>query len=341
MMIHDNIEFHNVGALEPAVGLNGLCLARLPRALRWQLNQRARKTGAESIGCEMRFVTDAPEIRLSLSCTPPEFATTLPLRIFLGNFDLSPFQSPVLQPGQVNTVVLTPPAEMRATWAQGGLRPKGFAPNVWRVQCWRGSAMYCGMDCLGWPWRPPTAAEKPAKTYLAYGSSITHSHLDGYPLVAARRLGVQLLNLGLSGSCHAEQEMADYMANMNSWDFATLELGINMLGMPVETFRERVFYMVDTMTTRQPGKPIVLLTMFPFSRDLNLPVADPQNTATHFRDVVREAAAKWRDRKVFLIEGADILDDFTGLNWDLLHPSIYGHGLMGQNLAAKLAAILG
>jgi len=36
------------------------------------------------------------------------------------------------------------------------------------------------------------------------------------------------INLGLSGSCHIEKEMADYISQLDGWDIATFELGVSM-----------------------------------------------------------------------------------------------------------------
>lgn len=56
------------------------------------------------------------------------------------------------------------------------------------------------------------------KTYLAYGSSITHGSLAlaapcSYPFQIARRLGCDYLNLGYAGSAYLEREMAEYIVS--------------------------------------------------------------------------------------------------------------------------------
>ena len=48
--------------------------------------------------------------------------------------------------------------------------------------------------------------------------------------------------------------MADYIAGRDDWDFATLEMGINMIGdFDVEEFRSRVEYFIPKI-----GKPILI-----------------------------------------------------------------------------------
>jgi hypothetical protein len=79
------------------------------------------------------------------------------------------------------------------------------------------------IDPLDWKLRPPRPKEKPALKWLAYGSSITNADEFGYPLVAAQLLPADVMNKGLSGSCHIESEIADWSASLE-FDFATLEL---------------------------------------------------------------------------------------------------------------------
>ncbi len=51
---------------------------------------------------------------------------------------------------------------------------------------------------------PPRSGDLPEKTYLAYGSSITHGSLgliqpDSYAFRIAQQLGTDYLNLGFAG----------------------------------------------------------------------------------------------------------------------------------------------
>ena len=73
--------------------------------------------------------------------------------------------------------------------------------------------------------RPPETNEVPRLRYLAYGTSITHGfHCEGphpsYVGQTARHLGADLINLGVGGSAHCENELADYIARRNDWHIA-------------------------------------------------------------------------------------------------------------------------
>ncbi|MDV7393239.1 hypothetical protein RZS08_17840, partial [Arthrospira platensis SPKY1] len=74
------------------------------------------------------------------------------------------------------------------------LNSRGFSHKVWRLQISYSMLSYLGVETFGDAIRPPTREEKPRLKYFAYGSSITHSFAGGYPYLAARKLGVDVLN---------------------------------------------------------------------------------------------------------------------------------------------------
>lgn len=341
-MIVDNVEIHNSGALESMPGLNGMGLARIPADVRNRMNHRARFVGMDSVGCELRFVCDAPNVDVYLTYSKPEFADNAEVRIYKGNYLCSTVP---VTPGVHSSIRLIEPPAF-ATVRRETIDAEGFSSKVWRVCMNRGgTCCFHGINSHGYAVRPPAADEKPRLKWLAYGSSITNSSLDGYPHVAARLLKVDVQNKGLSGACHCEPEMADWIASSCEWDFLTCEMGVNMRGsFTPEQFRERVDYLLRKVTSAHPGKPIVAINIFPnnLSEDR---VLDRQGIGTEseiaFNRIVRELVKEIAAPNLHLIEGRDILTDFTGLSGDLLHPSTFGHSIMGFNLAAKLKTISG
>ena len=77
--------------------------------------------------------------------------------------------------------------------------------------------------------KKPGEDEKPRRRWLAYGSSITNVG-SWYVHHAALRLLADVFNKGMCGSCLCEPEVAGWLPSCESWDFATLELGVNMRG---------------------------------------------------------------------------------------------------------------
>lgn len=350
-MIHGDIELHNTVEIEPAPG-GGLLLRRFPRALRERLSALGRLVSQESAGCELRFVTEAESIRLSVSSLPSSLAPwelhNQDLFVFKGAFFHSHLR---LEPGKVNHIHLT---DIGGTVRNAflALKPEVrdtdyFAHTVWRVMFGRYPAVFHELDTYGYPVRPPAPGEKPRRRMLCYGSSITHGasptlyHLC-YVQVAARLMKADALNQGLSGSCLCEKEMADYLASRDDWDLATLELGVNMRGsFSPDQFRTRSRYLLERIIAEHPDRPIVLITIFPNAQSPEnaRDAGQVQQTQMAFDEILREAVRELRHPNLHLIEGRDVLTDYSGITKDLIHPGDYGHMEMGRNLAARIGEL--
>ena len=342
MIIKDNLEFH-AAELRKTPGIDGWLLARIPAETANQLNERGRFVSVNSVTSEIRFVTDAANIRLTLSSLKPEFGLDQQeIRIFYGDFN---YQSYWLKPGEITTLMFSPPANLKNIRSEYLRRGPGigFSPDVCRVVSNSGGLIYCGIETFGHEIRPPKEEEKPAKTCLFYGSSITNSTLDGYPSFTCHRLGLDCVNIGLSGACQVEKPLTDWMAARDDWDIAVFELGINALfSLTPEEFRDRVDYLLNAFTKRHPEKPMVLITIYPsYQRSARniTPIEDDRDTV--FCNILRELYAKYRDcANLHLVEGEDIVDDTNLLGGDYLHPKPFGHAIMGMNLVERLKPLL-
>ncbi len=343
MQTFDNIEFHNAAGLEDMPGFNGKILCRVPESVRNKLQYKTRPVVKESVVSEIRFVSDAPTLKITLACIKGEEWGDAEARIFRGNFE---YQSHALKPGQLKTITLSRPPMMDQVRPEI-LRQKGFSPDVWRIIFSNGCCGICDIESFGYEVRRPRADEKPAKTLLAHGSSITHSGLDGYPFVAARRLGLDFINLGSSGTCQVEAPMADFIAERNDWDIATLEFGINIVNFVTpDDFRQRVEYFVSTLVKTHPDKHIVLISTFPFNERQGIVIPE-KATGTYTVDdlaycqIMRDVQKSFGHKNLHFIEGSDIMDEFNCVSADMLHPRNYGHAVMGLNLAARLKDLAG
>jgi hypothetical protein len=327
-----NIEFHNVPAPELSPSGSGWILPRYPRKSYETFPSPGFMTAQESTGVEIRFVTAARHLRVFISSLERPSEVT----VFKGDFWHS---SQTLMPGGIHTVHLTPPdlfGEIRPDALRGG-----FDPAVWRILFCRGTMAYHGLDAFGSLVRPPFAHEKPAVRWLAYGSSITHSSRHGYPHCAARLLGVDVLNKGMSGSCFVDDAAVDFIADGCEWDMATLEMGINMrIQYSVEEFERRARHMVSRCMAAKPGRPIVLITLF--RNFANHFIESNEITAKEesFDRVIRTIARENQGNNVHLVEGREIVDHLSLLSSDLLHPSDHGHARMAENLSAKLRPLV-
>jgi hypothetical protein len=215
-----------------------------------------------------------------------------------------------------------------------------FTPDVWRVCMSGATVIYHDIETGGQSVRPPRPDEKPGLRWLAYGSSITNC-APGYVHHAARHIRADVYNKGLCGACACEPETSRFLASCEEWDFATLELGVNMRSsFSNEEFEERTRSLVSELRKSSSSKPIVLITLFPTCDDFMATPVRMTEINRAFRNVLRRVHASSGHPNLHLIEGDKVLTSFTGLSADLLHPSPNGHQLMGHNLVSFLRPIL-
>lgn len=328
------IAFHNIAELDDASGYPGTLLRRWPRQVS-EAMLRGHVVAAELSLSEIRFVLETGQ-RVALALTS---LRNTDLFIYYGDFLYTHVQ---LLAGQLTRV----PVEQPANIDQMQIRHRRFAPGVWRL-CLEGQILFHGVETLGATLRAPYPCEEPSLRWLAYGSSITHgytpvSRQQCYVAQAADHLCVDVLNLGLAGSCLAEPVVAEHIASRGDWDFATFELGVNMRDdLEPEAFEQRVRCFIDHLCEHVPGRPLVLISPFTTAIDL-LPEIDEtaaRNTQA-YRTILACIAKDHASHGVHLIDGRDVLDDPSGLTCDLIHPSTEGHTRMAIALAALLSPLL-
>ncbi len=341
-MIYNNIEFHNVAELETADGLPGLSLQRFPKQVRHELghgdHERGRFYSQVSAGCEIRFVTTAKFVKISLSSREKVGSVI----VYKGDFLHSVHTLPA---GIITTLHLEEPPKF------SGLDPdllhsKGFSANVWRFVFGKDSNVnFHNLDTFGNSCRPPLPEEKPQLTWLAYGSSITFGgdtnlYSNAYIPQAARRLNFDVLNKGIAGSCFCDPAMADYLATLN-FDVVTLELGVNMRGrFNGAEYESRVNDLLGKLRSKSANKPIFVLGVFPNGSNMALnPDRFGQNDLL-FSQISERIVKQSNDRNLYYIPGDAVLTNSSDLSCDLLHPSDDGHIRMGEALAQRIKEIL-
>jgi hypothetical protein len=329
-MIRNGLYFHNVAELAGSgVVPGGLQPFRFTEPARRALGERGRMMAEEATGCEIRFVTAAANVRVTLLAEGDG-----EVAVYKGGLQHSLHR---VSAGVLHTLHLEHP-ERFDSFAPASLRVAGFAPDVWRIVFGRHPATLLRVHAFGHDIRAPRPDEMPTLRWLAYGSSITHGHgvyPHSYIDHAARRLQADVCNKGLSGSCWVEEEAIDDLTTYGDWDFATLELGVNMRGrFEPEAFRSRASYALDRFEERHPGKPVFVLTIFPnfASRD-DSPAGECER---RYNDILREEVARRSAETLTLVEGADIAEGFEDLACDLIHPGAFGNVRMGERLAERI-----
>jgi len=331
-VVFDNISFHNVDELNK--GPDGYVLQRVPEELRIQLNENARNKMQIPASVELRFVSTDDTVRVTLSC-PEGRAVAVP---FWGPFQGS---DPITVGPSPEPVAITVPERLND--ADLDAIETEFSPRVRRLRFHRdsdGPVCYHGVEG---DTRPPTPDELPDSCLLTYGTSITEgnaatrAHLT-YAGQTAHRLQADLVNLGSGGSAYCEPEIADYIADRDDWDVATFALSVNMLnhGFPLQEFRERAAYMMDSIA--EAGRTVVAITLFPFYEDVDPSLRDDSlpATAEEYRETLRRIVTNAGHENLHLLEGPDLMSGFRGHSPDLVHPGDHGMIRIGERLGAEI-----
>lgn len=341
-MLFKNAELFNICDMQPAAdGGAGYDLFRLPRDVREAADPGVRDvTSRYASGAEIRFVIHSGYARVTLRATAahPEKG---PLKheqiiVYYGGMQSGGQNADLHYTDAPTTLTVAPPPAGYYPAMERIARINGFpfAPNVVRLLL--PNQPLALIDIEG-DIRPPEEDEVPALRGLMYGSSITHGALAlsanlAYPFRIGRRLRADICNLGFAGSCHIEKSVADYIASRTDCDFFFSELGVNMLGMPIEEFESRVRYYIQTAASAHAGKYFIVTDLY---YNAQVPAR-----AEEFREVVRRVVEECDLANVHYICGLDLLTSSAGLCADLVHPHAEGMDEITRNLGDALERIM-
>jgi len=320
---------HNIADTTPADD-GSLRLSRLPLSLLPHVNLKAQQRAFAPAGAELRFRLHSP-LRLTLRRCPDHNAAFAPPAAVLAGVFYGDFQQGwyALPPGDTD-ITIAPPSSVDLL-RRHRVR---FDPELVRVVL--PVFPETRLLSLEGNYDVPRAADAPSRTYLAYGSSITHgAHTplgtETYPALIARALGADLCNLGLGGGAALEPQMADWLVSRNDWHAASLEMGINITPIDPAEFRARVRRFLAPFAA-QP-RPIVCLDLLPFKDELD---GTRASKVAEFRRVVAEEVARVGVPHIRHLPYASALGPVANLSSDLLHPSAGGFFAIAHNLLKSL-----
>jgi len=323
-MINENVELYNVAELLPTENNVGKYMSRIPNKLRVTLNPAAETNALCAAGSEIRFNIEDKSVKITLASDGFGMA-----EIFQGNFHVS-WQTINAKPTEI-TVSL--PDNLSFLDKVTKEKDLPFDPHLTRIIL----PIYSPIRFIGVEGKTslPRKYQTPETKYLAYGSSITHGAsalrpTGSYAMRTAQRLGVDLVNLGFGGGAHCENQIADYIAEREDWDFASLEMGINMVGdFSTGEFTKRAEYLVERIVKAHPNKWVFAMDLFTFAADYD-PASEKQN---EFRQVVKNAVKKLDMPKLVYVDGRKMLKTTSGLTFDLVHPAPAGMEEIASNLS--------
>ncbi|MBE1440903.1 GDSL-type esterase/lipase family protein [Paenibacillus sp. OAS669] len=322
MQVFKGIAFHNVDQLVPVEG-GGWALSRVPAHVRGELNEAARVDRAvNTCGVELRFLmrSERATIILRRDKARPESSHTA--EVYFG-----PFQAPyTVTPRRIGTEPTAITIERPDTTRLSALyRERGlvFDPEVVRIVLpydWK----IIFVDAEG-DLAPPRPEQLPQCRYLAYGSSITHGGdavrpTGSYAMRIADLLSVDLLNKGFAGSAHMDLALGHHIAEREDWDFASLEMGINVIGQwTAEVFENRLRDFLAAVVKGKRNRWLFVTDLFLCNRDL-----DGIDRVAAYRKAVRRAVEELGDSRTVYTPGTELLQSVTELSADLVHPSAAG-----------------
>lgn len=323
-MDHQNIRFHNVEELEPVEG--GWLLRRVGAVARARISPGVREN-CFATGIELRFTMPDGAVDLLLKTIPQAEAATA--HIFFGSFQGGWEYSSKNIGADVTRIHIEYPAKLATLRRITAEKQLAFAPEVVRVVLPYVPVIFAGVEGRT---ALPAADQLPQKTYLAYGSSITHGSLsliqpDCYVFRNAQALGVDYLNLGFACNALMEEEMANYLVSRRDWDFASVEMGINtterVKEFPLEVFEERIDRFTAVLA-RDP-RPVFATSFFGY-------LDEDTDRTDKMRRIVRRYAAE----RLIFTDGLQLLDDETLISADGTHPDARGQ----EQIAARWSRIM-
>lgn len=308
-MIFQNIEFHNVEEIVPYE--DGWKLLRAPGFVRQAGGERLQNSSGYGTGVELRFCILGEYAEIRLRTVP--IAEGQMAFVYYGSIQGGWQQSSYVITERETVIRIPRPGNMEGLKTITANANLPFSPEVVRLVLPYGNNIFLGASgdiC------PPDASLLPKKTLLSYGSSITHGSLAlvapyAYPFRIAQKLRMDSLNKGFAGTCLCEREMAEWFVSRKDWHAATLEMGINMVGMEAAEFERRIDEFTAIMA--EDGRPVFATSIF-------TPAFDTEKHRL-FRRIVRKYA---EPRLHHFVDGLELLDRPEFISQDGVHPSLEG-----------------
>ena len=311
-MTFDNILFHNVEEMEHTE--KGYLLRRVCSETRNKISEGVQDN-CFSTGVELRFkmINGSADVILRSDMV----AESSTVHVFFGSFQ-GGWEYSSKNISDVDTRIhIEYPGTIKKLQQLTAENQLTFNPLVVRVIMPYTPCYYVG---ISGEVEPPEENDLPKKTYLAYGSSITHGSLgliqpNSYPFRIAQKLKTDYINMGFAGCALMEEEMAEYLVSRKDWDFASVEMGINAVGTVKDhglfEFEKRIDRFTQILS-RDP-RPVFATSIFKFN-------GEDQKLAQQMRTIVQKYAME----RLIFTDGLDLLNEATLISADCTHPSVGG-----------------
>ena len=110
-----------------------------------------------------------------------------------------------------------------------------------------------------------------------------------------------------------EKAMAEYIADRKDWDFASVEMGVNMLndGFGPEQFESTIKEFVAVLSEEK--RPVFATSIFGFNGTY-------QDKGKRFREIVE----KYAKGNLHFVDGLELLNNPSFISADMVHPTLEG-----------------
>ena len=177
------------------------------------------------------------------------------------------------------------------------------------------------------------------KPVVFYGSSITQGGCASrsgisYTSIISRRLNIDFLNLGFSGSGRAEDAIVDYMSGLEMSVFVS---DYDHNAPNIEYLHSTNYRMYEKIRAKHPEIPYIMISRPDFSKN-NLKLADSILRRQIIVDDFHRAYIRNGDKNVYFIDGESFFNskyaDCTTV--DDTHPTDYGMVCMANTIGNVL-----
>lgn len=361
------------GALDLEPTEHGVLPHRLPARARRQIpDGQLAMAEAQPSGVRLVFRTRATAVELDTLPTKLVYvgAPPRPDGVYELVVDGRPAGQASVIGGNTMTVDMATGAASTRPGAGGTLRFDGLSDGVKDVEIWLPYNETTELVALRTDAPVEPVPDRGRKVWLHHGSSISHGSsaagpTSTWPALAASLAGVELINLGLSGSALLDPFTARAMRDTAA-DLISVKIGINLVNadaMRLRAFGPAVHGFLDTVRDGHPTTPLLVVspllcpihedTPGPTAPDLSdigagrlrfLAAGDPAERASGkltlrvIRDelarIVEQRAAE--DPNLHHLDGLDLYGeaDFAELPLpDQLHPDAATHRRIGERFA--------
>ncbi len=174
---------------------------------------------------------------------------------------------------------------------------------------------------------------------VVYGSSIVHGTGPSrpgltYTNMLARRLNLDITNLGFSGNAKAEQAIVDYMSEM---EMSIFVCDYDHNAPTIEHLQKTHKAMYDSFREHQPTTPYVVISRPDFTGSISGSSARRNVIIDTFRH-----ARELGDKNIYYIDGESFFigRDENDCTIDNCHPNDFGNSLMADGIEHTLRQIL-